>query len=123
LKEFSSVNAPAALVLTPALGGTSLNLVAANHVVILQRFWVLNEQRQAIGRINRLGQKRTPTAWVLYSVGSVDARAEELHILRAVYEARVMHGLMGAEFSYKELHDACEARREARASAGPLLTE
>ena len=123
LNEFSSVNAPAALVLTPALGGTGLNLVAANHVVILQKFWLLNEQRQAIGRIDRLGQKRTPTAWVLHSVGSVDDRAEKLHILRAVYEARVMHGLIGAEFSCKELHDACEARHEARASAGPSLTE
>src|ERR1700709_2831873 len=123
LNEFSSADAPAALVLTPALGGTGLNLVAANHVLILQKFWVLNEQRQAIGRIDRLGQKRTPTAWVLHSVGSVDDRAEELHILRAVYAARVMHGLIGAEFSYKELHDACKARREARASAGPSLTE
>jgi hypothetical protein len=127
LNEFSSADAPAALVLTPALGGTGLNLVAANHVVILQRFWVLNEQRQAIGRIDRLGQQRTPTAWVLHCVGSVDDRAEELHILRAVYEARVMHGLIGADFTYKELHDACEARREAiakdRASAGPPLAE
>ena len=64
-----------------------------------------------------------PTTWVLHSVGSVDDRAEELHIMRAVYEARVMHGLIGAEFSYKELHDACEDRHEAQASAGSSLTE
>ena len=42
------------------VGVTGLNLVAANHVVILQKPWVLNEQRQAFGRIVRLGQTRQP---------------------------------------------------------------
>ena len=60
--EFSHVESPATLVLTPALGVTRLNLVVANHVVILQKFWTLNEQCQAIGRIHHLGQKREPTA-------------------------------------------------------------
>jgi hypothetical protein len=36
LNEFSCVNSPAALVLTPALDRTGLNLVTANDVVILQ---------------------------------------------------------------------------------------
>ena len=62
IEEFSSIESPAVLVLTPALGATGLNLDAANHVLILQRFWTMNEQRQAIGRIDRLGQKRKPTA-------------------------------------------------------------
>ena len=61
LQEFLTIDSPAALVLTPALGGTGLNLVAANHLIIMQKFWVLNEQPQAISRIDRLGQKRTPT--------------------------------------------------------------
>ena len=110
IQEFSTVDSPAALVLTPALGGTGLNLVAANHLVIMQKFWVLNEQRQAIGRIDRLGQKRTPTVWLLHCKHSVDDRAEELHKLRAVYEARIMHGLIGESFSYSDLVSACQAR-------------
>jgi SNF2 family DNA or RNA helicase len=57
LRDFADAEEPSALVLTPALGGTGLNLVAANHVVILQKFWVLNEQRQAISRIIRLGEQ------------------------------------------------------------------
>lgn len=110
LRDFADAEEPSALVLTPALGGTGLNLVAANHVVILQKFWVLNEQRQAIGRIVRLGQQRTPTAWVVHCAGSVDDRAQELHESRAIYEARIMHGLIGESFSYQDLLNARDAR-------------
>ena len=55
LQEFVSVDRPAALILTPALGRTRLNLVAANHVIILQKFWNLNEQPQAVARIHCIG--------------------------------------------------------------------
>jgi non-specific serine/threonine protein kinase len=90
LRAFADAEEPSALVLTPALGGSGLNLVAANHIVILQKFKVLNEQCQAIGRIVRLGQQRTPTAWVVHCAGSIDDRAQELHELRAISEARIM---------------------------------
>ena len=110
IAEFSAVESPAALVITPPLGATGLNLVAANHVVILQKFWTLNEQRQAIGRIHRLGQKREPTAWIVHCKDSIDDRSEELHKSRAMYEARIMHGLIGESFSYTDLVSACKAR-------------
>jgi SNF2 family DNA or RNA helicase len=38
-------------VTTPNVGGTGLNLTAANHEVISQKFWVLNQQRQAFARV------------------------------------------------------------------------
>jgi len=52
LQEFASVDRSAALILTPALGGTGLNLVAANHVIIMQKLWNLIEQGQAVARIS-----------------------------------------------------------------------
>ena len=123
INNFSTVDSPAALILTPTLGGTGLNLVAANHVVIMQKCWVLNEQRQAIGRIDRLGQMRTPTVWILHCEGSVDDRAEELHKSRAVYEARIIHGLIGESFSYKDLVSACAARRRQMDTAAVAREE
>ncbi len=110
LQEFALVDRPAALILTPALGGTGLNLVAANHVIIMQKFWNLNEQRQAVARIHRIGQRRIPKAWILHCEGGVDDRAEELHQSRGKFEARVMHGLIGERFSYMELMDARATR-------------
>ena len=75
IDQFDATKKPSVLILTPAVGGTGLNLVAANHVVILQKFWNLNEQRQAVARIHRLGQMRTAPAWVLHCVGGIDNRA------------------------------------------------
>jgi len=110
LQEFASVDRPVALILTPALGGTGLNLVVANHVIIMQKFWNLNEQRQAVARIHRIGQMRTLKAWILHCEGGVDDRAEELHQSRGRFEAWVMHGLIGEKFSYMELIDARATR-------------
>ena len=36
---------------------------------------------------------------------------------RAVYEARIMHGLIGESFSYKDLVSACTARRRQQLDA------
>ena len=133
LQEFASVDRPAALILTPALGGTGLNLVAVNHIIIQQKFWNLNEQRQAVARIHHIGQRRTPKAWILHCEGGVDDRAKELLQSRGKFEARVMHGLIGQKFSYLELMDTratriheLEAQSAAKASAvvpGPSGTQ
>ena len=61
INKFSNVHKPAVLIMTPAIGGTGLNLTAVDHVVIMQKFWNLNEQCQAVARVHRLGQKRKPT--------------------------------------------------------------
>ena len=71
LQEFTSVDRPAALILTPALGGTVVNLVVANYVIMMQKFWNLNEQRQAVAGIHRIGQMRTPKARILHCEGGV----------------------------------------------------
>jgi len=68
----------------------------------MQKFWNLNEQRQAVARIHRIGQMRTPKAWILHCEGGVDDRAEEVHQSRGKFEARVMHGFIGEKFSYME---------------------
>jgi len=52
-------------VTTPRVGGTGLNLTPANHAVITQKFWVLNELRQAFARVVWLGQNRVPHTWLV----------------------------------------------------------
>ena len=133
LQEFASVDRPAALMLTPALGGTGLNLVAANQVIILPKVWNLSEQRHAVVRIHCIGQRRTPKAWILHCEAGVDHRAQELDQSRGKFEARVMHRLIGQKFSYIELMDARatgiherEAQSATQASAavpGPSGTQ
>jgi hypothetical protein len=86
---------PSVFVTTPTVGGTGLNLTAANHAVITQKFWVLNEQRQAFARVVRLGQNRVPHTWLLNTgPNGYDNRVSDLHQLSGVTQMRVLHGLM-----------------------------
>jgi len=52
--KFQDSRNPSIFITTPKEGGTGLNLTAANHAVITQKFWVLNEQRQAFARVVQL---------------------------------------------------------------------
>jgi len=49
--KFQDSPNPSVFVTTPKVGGTGLNLTVANHAVITQKFWVLNEQRQAFAQV------------------------------------------------------------------------
>jgi SNF2 family DNA or RNA helicase len=54
--KFQDSRNPSVIITTPKVGGTGLNLTAANHAVITQKFWVLNEQWWAFTRVVGLGQ-------------------------------------------------------------------
>ncbi|KAG0643367.1 hypothetical protein HOY80DRAFT_1033408 [Tuber brumale] len=103
LKEFASVDRPATLILTPALSGTGLNLVGANHVIIMQGFGNLNEQCQVVARIHPVGQRCSLKARVLYWEGGVDDRAEELHQSRG--KANTIRELERAQSSTQAVPD------------------
>jgi len=80
--KFQDSPNPSVFVTTPKVGGTGLNLTAANHAVITQKFWVLNEQRQAFAQVVRLGQNRVPHRWLLNTgPNGYDNRASDLHQL------------------------------------------
>jgi hypothetical protein len=80
---------------THKVGRTGLNLTAANHVVITQKFWVLNKQQQAFARVAWLGQNRVPHEWLLNTgPGGYDNRTSDLQQLSGVARMNVLHGLM-----------------------------
>ena len=71
---------PSVFLTTPKVVGTGLNLTATNHAVLTQKFWVVNEQRQAFARVVRLGQNRVPHTRLLNTgPGGYDNRASDLH--------------------------------------------
>jgi len=93
--KFQDSPNPSVFVTTPKVGGTGLNLTAANHVVITEKFWVLNEQHQAFAWVVRLGHNRVPHTWLLNTgPGGYDNRASDLHQLAGVAQMRVLHVLM-----------------------------
>jgi hypothetical protein len=84
LKFQDSLN-PSVFVTTPKVGGTGLNLTAANHAVITQKFWVLDKQRHAYPWVVRLGQNRVLHTWLLNTgPNGYNNRANDLHQLSGV---------------------------------------
>lgn len=78
LVDFENTDGGAALVLSLKAGGAGLNLTAANHVVLYDRWWNPAVEDQARDRAWRLGQKRTVIFHRLECPGTIDERVEEI---------------------------------------------
>ena len=78
IKDFQEGTGAGAIVLSLKAGGTGLNLTAANHVVLYDRWWNPAVEDQARDRAWRIGQTRTVLSHRLVCPGTVDERVEEV---------------------------------------------
>jgi SNF2 family DNA or RNA helicase len=78
ISDFQSGTGAGALVLSLKAGGTGLNLTAANHVVLYDRWWNPAVEDQARDRAWRIGQTHTVISHRLVCPGTVDERVEEV---------------------------------------------
>ena len=76
--DFQTAGGPGAMVLSLKAGGTGLNLTAANHVVLYDRWWNPAVEDQARDRAWRIGQSRTVISHRLVCPGTIDERVEEI---------------------------------------------
>ncbi len=76
--EFQEGTGAGALVLSLKAGGTGLNLTAASHVVLYDRWWNPAVEDQARDRAWRIGQTKTVVSHRLVCPGTVDERVEEI---------------------------------------------
>jgi SNF2 family DNA or RNA helicase len=70
----------AVLLVSIAMAGVGLNLVEANHAVLLEPSWNPAAEKQAVDRVNRVGQGRAVTVYRLRVRGPADdgvARVQE----------------------------------------------
>ena len=78
IDDFQSREGHGALVLSLKAGGTGLNLTAASHVVLYDRWWNPAVEDQARDRAWRIGQTSTVISHRLICPGTVDERVEEV---------------------------------------------
>lgn len=78
VERFSEQKGAGALVLSLKAGGTGLNLTAASHVVLFDRWWNPAVEDQARDRAWRIGQTKTVVCHRLVCTGTVDERVEEV---------------------------------------------
>jgi superfamily II DNA or RNA helicase len=76
VEDFQTGTGAGALVLSLKAGGTGLNLTAANHVVLYDRWWNPAVEDQARDRAWRIGQTRTVVSHRLVCPGTIDERVE-----------------------------------------------
>lgn len=78
VETFQNGTGPGAMVLSLKAGGTGLNLTAASHVVLYDRWWNPAVEDQARDRVWRIGQTKTVICHRLVCPGTVDERVEEV---------------------------------------------
>src|SRR4029077_11274672 len=76
--EFQNGQGPGAMVLSLKAGGTGLNLTAANHVILYDRWWNPAVEDQARDRAWRIGQTRTVISHRLVCPGTGAKRGGEV---------------------------------------------
>ena len=78
VESFQTGTGAGAMVLSLKAGGTGLNLTAASHVVLYDRWWNPAVEDQARDRVWRIGQTKTVICHRLVCPGTVDERVEEV---------------------------------------------
>ena len=75
---------------------------------------MLNEQRQAFGRIVRLGQTHQPHCWLLnVGPGGYDDQVIQLHHQSGQAQMRILHGVMNwLDISTEDIYNMLQIRQE-----------
>ena len=90
VERFADPHGPPLFLVSLKAGGTGLNLVAANHVIHLDRWWNPAVEDQATDRAYRIGQHRTVQVHKLVTAGTVEERIDELISAKRELAARVV---------------------------------
>lgn len=78
VQEFNSPDGPPIILLSTLAAGVGINLVAANHVIHVDRWWNPAVENQATDRSYRIGQSKDVHVHKLVSVGTLEERIDEL---------------------------------------------
>jgi SNF2 family DNA or RNA helicase len=78
VERFCGPDGPLVLLVSLKAGGTGLNLVAASHVIHLDRWWNPAVEDQATDRAYRIGQLRNVQVHKLVTAGTIEERIDEM---------------------------------------------
>ena len=121
IADFQGGDGPRVLVLSLKAGGTGLNLTAASHVVLYDRWWNPAVEDQARDRAWRIGQTRTVICHRLICPGTVDERVEEVVAgKRRIADLVLPKSSSLADLDHDQLRLALGIRTDALLTEDPL---
>jgi superfamily II DNA or RNA helicase len=94
IEQFSQTEGFGICILSPIAAGAGLNIVAANHVIHLERHWNPAKEDQATDRAYRIGQKRAVTVYLPVARHPNPERRSFDDVLHGLIERK--RGLQGA---------------------------
>ncbi|MBI5591541.1 MAG: restriction endonuclease [Deltaproteobacteria bacterium] len=94
IAQFGSQSGFAICVLSPIAAGAGLNIVAANHVIHLERHWNPAKEDQATDRVYRIGQTRPVTVY-LPTCTNPDIASFDLVLHRLIDGKRNLQSALG----------------------------
>jgi len=103
IETFKSSPTAKILYINLRAGGCGLNLVEANHVVMLEPYWNESEQKQAIDRVFRIGQQRPVTIYKLFIRNSIESWLQKLQHTKKHLAASMIDKLQTPEKAAEEL--------------------
>lgn len=74
IQQFTMLDTTRIMIASLGAGGVGLNLQAANHVILLDLWWNVAMEQQALERVYRYGQERPVTMITYYSPDSIESR-------------------------------------------------
>ena len=81
------------LLASTQVGGEGLNLVEANHVVFVNRWWNPSANRQAKDRVARMGQERTVVVHSFTCRDTVEEHLDQILATKVKLTASIIEGL------------------------------
>nr|WP_319537984.1 DEAD/DEAH box helicase [uncultured Methanospirillum sp.] len=78
IARFAKSDGPRFFVISLRAGGTGLNLMRANHVFHIDRWWNPAVEDQATDRTYRIGQKKTVQVHMLITAGTLEEQIHEM---------------------------------------------
>lgn len=106
IDSFSKVIGSAALILNPKVGGTGLNITAANHVVHYNLEWNPALEDQASARSYRRGQDKPVIVHRLYLAGTVEEVVDERVSRKRNLSGAALVGVSGKDDDYVDIMNA-----------------
>lgn len=79
VKEFNEDSSIPLFLVSLKAGGTGLNLVGADTVIMFDSWWNPAVEEQAINRIYRIGQKKAVYSYQMITKGTIEEKIAEMH--------------------------------------------
>ncbi|XP_052125675.1 transcription termination factor 2 isoform X2 [Frankliniella occidentalis] len=106
VNEFNKPHSgPQILLLSLTAGGVGLNLIGANHLILVDIHWNPQLENQACDRIYRVGQKKDVNIYRLITINTIEERIKSLQDYKLSIADSVLTGTRNTQTSKLTLDD------------------